>query len=68
MEDGGGGGGEKIKLGSLWRREDSHGTPYWTGSLGEARLLVFTRVKKGDRDEPDLDIYIVRNNNPPRQR
>lgn len=54
----------KVKLGSLWKREDRNGQTYWTGALGAARLMLFPREREAGDDQPDFDIYIIPNNSP----
>ena len=50
-----------IQLAALWKKESKNGRHYYTGSLGNGQLLLFKNDKKIDEKQPDLILYIVKN-------
>ena len=49
----------KIRLGGLWKSKSKNGVDYLSGSLGQARLLIFRNDQKRDDSAPDYTMYIV---------
>lgn len=50
--------GPKVKLFSLWENTSSGGVTYYSGRLGEARVIGFRRTDKKNPKEPDIDLYV----------
>jgi len=48
-----------IQLSALWKKDSKNGRTYYTGKLGDGRLLLFKNDKKQDEKQPDLILYIV---------
>ena len=48
-----------IQLSALWKKDSKNGRSYYTGKLGDGRLLLFRNDKKTDEKHPDLLLYIV---------
>ena len=50
----------KIELGGLWENVSKAGQPYYSGSLGRAKLLIFqNKHKEPGSKQPDWRMYIV---------
>lgn len=47
-----------IRIGGLWLNHNRHGEPYWAGSFGMARILVFKANKRSGSNDPDYVICI----------
>jgi hypothetical protein len=48
-----------IEIASVWRNETRDGEEYWSGYLGNSKLLIFkNKYKKEDR-HPDLRVYVA---------
>lgn len=48
-----------IQLAALWKKDSKNGRTYYTGKLGDGRLLLFKNDKKTDEKQPDLILYLV---------
>lgn len=48
-----------IQLAALWKKDSKNGRSYYTGKLGNGRLLLFKNDKKTEEKQPDLILYIV---------
>ena len=48
-----------IQLSALWKKDSKNGRTYYSGKLGDGRLLLFKNEKKQDEKQPDLILYIV---------
>jgi hypothetical protein len=42
----------------LWKNKDRNGKPYLSGTLGNARVLVFPNPEKRDQKSPDYRLCI----------
>lgn len=51
--------GRKVELCGLWEHESKSGSKYWSGSLGNAKVLVFRNTNKKNPKSPDMNIYLV---------
>jgi uncharacterized protein (DUF736 family) len=51
---------ELVTIGALWTNKDREGRTYYSGKLGDARLLVFENKfkEKGDKT-PDYRVYVA---------
>lgn len=50
-----------IPLTGLWMRTDKNGNTYYTGSLGNARLMVFKNNRKENDNQPDYIMFLTEN-------
>ena len=48
----------RVRLSGMWRHTDKNGKPYYSGSLGGGKLLMFP-VKEKSENGPDANLYIV---------
>lgn len=49
----------RVRLSGMWRNTDKNGNPYYSGTLGGGKLLMFpAKEKKGD-SSPDANLYLV---------
>lgn len=48
-----------IRLGGLWLNESKNGEKYFSGGLGNGRLLVFRNKHKEKDSDPDYVLYIA---------
>ena len=48
-----------IEIAALWKKQSKNDRTYYTGKLGNGRLLLFLNDKKGNEKAPDLRLYIV---------
>jgi len=51
-----------IQLSAFWKKTSKEGRIYYTGRLGNGRLLLFKNEKKESEKHPDLILYIVPEN------
>ena len=50
----------KIEIGGLWEQVSKDGKPYYSGSFGRAKLLIFqNKWKEEGSNQPDWKMYIV---------
>lgn len=54
-------GNVKVPLCALWANTSKGGKKYWSGMLGDAKVLVFENDKRGNDRAPDLRVYLVPN-------
>ena len=48
-----------IQLAGFWKKDSKNGRTYYTGKLGNGKLLLFKNDKKESEKQPDLILYIV---------
>lgn len=48
-----------IEIAALWKKQSKNDRTYYTGKLGNGRLLLFLNDKKGNEKAPDLRLYVV---------
>ena len=48
-----------VALGGLWESTDKSGSPYFSGRLGMAKILIFRNRKKESEKQPDYMIYVA---------
>lgn len=53
-----------IKLSGLWLNE-KNGQKYFSGNLGDAKVLIFKNKYKTDEKHPDFNLYLAPK--PPKQ-
>lgn len=50
----------KIRLAGLWQHTDSNGNLYFSGTIGQARLLILPNsFKKPGEKTPDFNVYLA---------
>jgi len=49
---------EMVKLTSLWVGQDKHGEPYYSGPMGDGKLMIFKNPYKEKENQPDLNVFI----------
>lgn len=47
-----------VSLCALWRNKSKNGTEFFTGKLGDARIIAFWNDRKTNENQPDLRIYV----------
>lgn len=47
-----------IKLTGLWENKNEKGETYFTGTLGNCRILAFRNSYKKEDNEPDFILYL----------
>ena len=47
-----------VAIGALWKSKDKNGNEYFSGKMGDARLLVFSNKKEKD-NQPDFRVYVT---------
>ncbi len=50
-----------IKLTSLWKNKTEKGQEYFSGYLGDAKLMIFPNGYKKEDKHPDYIVYLVPN-------
>lgn len=50
-----------IQLGGLWKGTDKQGNEYFSGYLGNARLIIFKNGYKKEDKHPDYVMYVDEN-------
>lgn len=50
-----------IQITGLWLNEDKNGNPYFTGYMGNAKLLIFKNQYKEEEKHPDYIMSIGEN-------
>jgi hypothetical protein len=48
-----------IQLAAFWKKESKKGRTYYTGKMGEGRLLLFLNKEKKSQKSPELLLYVV---------
>jgi uncharacterized protein (DUF736 family) len=48
-----------VKIGGLWENETRGGETYYSGSLGQAKLLIFRNKKKESSKHPDFNVFVA---------
>lgn len=48
-----------IQLGGLWEQTDKNGNTYFSGSMGQGRLVMFKNSFKKENKHPDYVLYIT---------
>lgn len=48
----------RVRLSGMWRHTDKNGKPYYSGTLGGGKLLMFP-VKEKTENGPDANLYLV---------
>jgi len=51
--------GEMIQLGGLWQNDDKDGQTFFSGYLGNAKLLIFKNGYKKEDKHPDYIMYVA---------
>ncbi len=51
-----------IQIAAFWKKQSKNDRVYYTGKLGNGRLLLFKNDKKESEKHPDLILYIVQEN------
>ena len=52
--------GELVKIGALWADEDKDGNQYFSGSFGDAKLLVLPNQFKESSKHPDYVVFVCK--------
>lgn len=47
-----------IKLCALWQKKSKNGDTYFSGSMGDAKVLIFKNAKKRKPNAPDYFLYV----------
>ena len=55
---------DMIKLSGMWRNNNANGDPYYSGSIGTARLLMFPNQHRETDKQPEWILYLA----PPKKR
>jgi len=50
---------ELVKIGALWKNTDKDGNEYFSGTMGDATLLVFKNNHKSEDKHPDYIVYVT---------
>jgi hypothetical protein len=51
---------ELIELCGLWLNENTKGTKYFSGTMGNAKVLIFRNTKKAEGSkEPDYRLFVT---------
>jgi uncharacterized protein (DUF736 family) len=50
---------DMVEIGGLWENETRDGETYYSGSLGQAKLLVFRNKNKKSSKHPDFNIFVA---------
>lgn len=48
-----------IKISGLWLNESSKGEKYFSGYLGNARIMIFKNKSKKEDNHPDYNMFVV---------
>lgn len=56
-----------IKIASLWKNEKD-GTAYYSGSMGEAKIMIFENTKRDPNKRHPTHILYVSDTNPERRK
>jgi len=51
-----------IQIAAFWKKTSKNDRAYYQGKLGNGRLLLFKNDKKNSDKQPDLILYIVKDN------
>ena len=49
----------RVRLSGMWRHTDKNGQPYYSGSLGGGKLLMFPVKEKKGYNSPDANLFLV---------
>ncbi len=49
-----------VKLAELWERTSARGTRYFSGSLGDAQILMFDGGERGHPTRPEETVHVWR--------
>lgn len=50
-----------IKICGLWQGEDKNRNPYYSGSVGGVKFLIFKNTRKEKDKQPDYQLFIDEN-------
>jgi len=50
---------EMIELTGLWENTDKNGNKYFTGRLGNAKIVIFKNTYKEKENQPDYRMYVA---------
>jgi len=50
-----------IKMGGLWENKDKNGDIYYSGSLGNGRVMIFKNKYKEKENQPAYNLFIAEN-------
>lgn len=59
---------ENIKIMSLWENKDKNGETYYSGKLGDAKILIFRNKYKKTDKEPAMNVFISQAEKPKEQK
>jgi hypothetical protein len=48
-----------IQIAAFWKKESKNGRTYYTGKMGNGRLLLFLNKDKKFEKGPDVVMYVV---------
>ncbi len=48
-----------IQIAAFWKKESVNGRTYYTGKMGNGKLLVLENERKQQQKHPDMILYIV---------
>jgi hypothetical protein len=48
----------KLELMALWENTSAKGTKYWTGRLGNLRVVMFENGNRKSEKEPAMRVYV----------
>lgn len=51
-----------IQIAAFWKKTSKEGKTYYTGKLGNGKLLLFQNKEKKNDKSPDLLLYVVPEN------
>ncbi len=50
---------DMIKITGLWKGKDKKGNPYFSGYMGNAKVLIFKNTYKEKDNQPDYNMFIA---------
>jgi hypothetical protein len=51
-----------IQIAAFWKKQSKNNRVYYTGKMGNGRLLLFQNQNKKAENHPDLLLYVAQDN------